>query len=83
MADWIPEELLVRARKFDQRGLEAVGVPRWGIYEASWKRLLECPYCSARYLPHPGFADHRDMCDLNPMHLPHIKGEAVAMYGDA
>jgi hypothetical protein len=40
-----------------------------------------CRYCSEEFRPHPGYADHEDRCDLNPMNRQHIVGEAVAMYG--
>jgi hypothetical protein len=40
--------------------------------------LARCPYCRRSYRPHPGFADHRDECDLNPMNRPHIIGTANA-----
>ena len=40
-----------------------------------------CRFCSEVFRPHPGFADHEDKCDLNPINRPHIKGEAVAYYG--
>lgn len=40
--------------------------------------LVECRYCSTTYRPHPGFADHRDSCDLNPMNRPHVIGTANA-----
>jgi hypothetical protein len=41
----------------------------------------ECRYCSKVFVPHPGFADHEDRCQLNPMSRPHITGTAVAMMG--
>ena len=41
----------------------------------------ECRFCSETFLVHPGFSDHEDKCDLNPMNRPHIIGTAVAMYG--
>ena len=37
-----------------------------------------CRYCSTTFRPHPGFADHQDVCDLNPMNRPHIIGTANA-----
>ena len=37
-----------------------------------------CRYCSAEYRPHPGFVDHPDICDLNPINRPHIAGTANA-----
>jgi hypothetical protein len=45
--------------------------------------LRRCPYCWKVYRAHPGWSDHRDECDLNPMNRPHIIGTAVAMYGGA
>lgn len=41
----------------------------------------ECRFCSETFRAHPGFADHEDRCDLNPINRPHIIGEAVSMYG--
>ena len=38
----------------------------------------ECRYCSTWYLPHPGFADHQDVCEFNPLNRPHICGTANA-----
>lgn len=38
----------------------------------------ECRYCSTWFLPHPGFADHLDVCPLNPMNRPHLCGTANA-----
>jgi len=41
----------------------------------------ECRFCSTVFRPHPGFADHEDLCDYNPINRPHIWGEAVAVWG--
>lgn len=38
----------------------------------------ECRYCSTWFLQHPGFADHQDVCPLNPMNRDHIIGTANA-----
>lgn len=40
--------------------------------------LVECRYCSTRYRPHPGYADHRDRCRLNPINRPQVIGTANA-----
>lgn len=37
-----------------------------------------CRYCSTVYRPHPGFSDHQDRCDYNPINRPHIFGTANA-----
>jgi hypothetical protein len=41
-------------------------------------RLARCRWCRRVYRPHPGFADHRDQCQLNPLNRPHITGTANA-----
>lgn len=45
------------------------------------EHLVQCPYCQKVYRPHPGFADHRDKCDLSPLNRPHITGTATAVLG--
>jgi len=75
----IYQELIVEARHADQTGVvrtarvraDGVRIPKLAV-------LDRCPYCRARYRSHPGFADHRDQCDLRPMNRPHIIGTANA-----
>lgn len=75
-------ELEVEARVNDQYDVVWYGSFRYGSHRPRTRRVETCQFCSRRYKPHPGFADHRDKCEMNPMNRPHIFGTAIAVLGD-
>jgi len=76
----IHQELIVKARRADQAGVVQTARERSdGTCVPRTVLLDRCPYCQSLYRSHPGYADHRDQCELRPMNRPHIIGTANAL----